>query len=321
MKGVKFQMNRDKKSIRSLYLTLLCCLLEALAGLFALYALDGSGGWCLCCVPLLQTATALCMFTDRAKKKQIEECSKPAAQKVYDIKKRERSVTRSSEKTASKSDEPLPLFTAPTLGSCLYAGALTASSILLSAPFRLLSDKLLANASYRSLIPLSYMSGPVMTVFVLLLLCPILSELFHRHLLQPRVFSLLGKWSLPAMGLFYALSFPLLNRVAVCFFYGVALARICDRTHSKLLCYVCSLVMNLLSLAYQYMLVGGLSDGSAMGYREIAGLGLIFWAVALSTLGIAESFLKKRKPKLPEACVWILVFVLLMVLGIALVAR
>ncbi len=323
-------VGREKRKERSRLLLLLFLIFaEAVAGLSLLVLTDAGGGWIFVCLPILQTATALLLLgnssAEEGKGKQESaprENTCDGREKTKKYEKKERVKKSAARRTASSENGYTfgSLLPFPLPGRCFYAGTLAAAAVMLSAPFRLLIDKLLAKAGFHSLLPLSYMSGAAMAGIVLLILFPILSELLHRHLLEERVSEAFSGAAVPLMGLFYACALPLLNGILPGLIIGMALSMIKRRTGSYFLTYGSSLVIHVFSVFYQYLLLSDFSGGSAMPYSDIAGLGCIFAVTALSAVAIAESVMKKRRPRAIEVFCGILIFVLLIAGGLMLVS-
>ena len=289
-------MKTKTRAVWKIPVLLALCLVEALAGLYLIGLVGVGGGWIFACIPLLQTATAaLFLF----------------------VRKKDANGERAPEEAAAQEKEP---FGFKSIGKTVYAGAVIASALLLCAPLRLLTDKITGLLGFESMLPVTYMASPLMAAFVLLAVFPVASELLHRHLLQKRLLPGEKVGDLLLLSAFYALAMPLVNALLPRLVCGAALAWIYKNTRSHFSSGLAAFMTYILSLAYQFMLAYGRSDGSAMGWTSLIGFALICLASAGAAFLLAESIYKKRKPKKLEVFAFLLVFILLLTVGIALTA-
>ena len=210
-------------------------------------------------------------------------------------------------------------YSPPSLQEMMLAGALTATALLVAAPLRLWSDKLFFEMGYSPVNDYLTMNSLIEAGLCLLIFYPLFDELFNRFLLQPaaeKLFS--GWWYYLVLSFSYALIFPRAQNFLPGMSVGLMLAILCRLTKKRFLCYISSLFLQMTAFLYSVMLSYGVSDGSAMGYKDLCGITVIFFTVATLAAFVIYSIYKKRKPHPIDICAAVLVTAILLLIGIVL---
>ncbi len=218
-----------------------------------------------------------------------------------------------------KSFSKKPEISLPNLREMLFAGAMTAATLLVIVPLRLWSDKLLSLVGYSPVNDYLLMNSLLEAALFLLVVFPLFCELQNRFLLQPIAEKLFHGWKFYLIaGLSYFLTFPRLQNALSSIALGIALAVLWRVTGKRILCYISSLAVQIVAFLYSIILSYGISDGSAMGYLDLSGITLIFFSVATAVLLLLWMIQKKKKPRPWDIGAALLLFVFSIVIGIAL---